>query len=105
MREFTVRGGCGRIVPRATKNDSRMGSEERLVSKLLKTVVCALVMTTPAFVGAQTPAAPASVVVANPTYIVIPLEVTVNKPVDAVWARIGHFCGIAEWAQMPPCTM
>ena len=74
------------------------------MSKLLKIVACGWSIATPAFVSAQTPATAASVVVANPTYIVIPLEVTVNKPVDAVWSRIGHFCGIGEWVQMP-CTM
>jgi hypothetical protein len=47
---------------------------------------------------AQTPAVP--VAVAKPTYVIIPLEVTVNKPIDAVWSRIGHFCGIQDWAQM-----
>ena len=68
-------------------------------------VVCALVLT-PVIAGAQTPAAPgaASVVVAKPTYIFIPLEVTVNKPAADVWKRIGKFCDIGEWLQIP-CTI
>lgn len=51
---------------------------------------------------AQTPAAPVSVtpvsnVVTNPTYITIPLEITVNRPAVEVWKRVGKFCSIAEW--------
>ena len=51
-------------------------------------------------IAAQAPApAPqtASVVVANPTYTTIPLEIEVNKPAAEVWARIGKYCDIAEW--------
>lgn len=48
--------------------------------------------------AAQAPAAPtANVVVENPTYITIPLEIDVNRPAAEVWARIGKYCGIAEW--------
>jgi hypothetical protein len=55
--------------------------------------------------GAQTPAsAPVSVVVANPTYVTIPLEITVNRPAAEVWKRIGKFCDIGEWLQIP-CTI
>jgi hypothetical protein len=46
----------------------------------------------------QAPANPnANIVVANPTYTTIPLEIDVNKPAAEVWARIGKYCGIAEW--------
>ena len=51
-------------------------------------------------IAAQAPApAPqtASVVVANPTYTTIPLEIEVNKPAAEVWARVGKYCDIAEW--------
>lgn len=69
-----------------------------------KTVaLCALAVTGQA-ASAQTPAAPVSVVVAKPTYISISLDVTVNKPVADVWARVGNFCAIGEWAQLP-CTI
>lgn len=48
--------------------------------------------------AAQAPAPPtASVVVANPTYTTIPLEIDVNKPAAEVWARVGKYCDIAEW--------
>ena len=55
---------------------------------------------------AQAPAASAqggdsSIVVANPTYVSIPLEITVNRPAAEVWKRIGKFCDIGEWFQIP----
>jgi len=59
--------------------------------------------------GAQTPApaaqaAPVSNVVANPTYISIPLEIDVNRPAADVWKRVGKYCDIGEWFRIP-CTM
>jgi hypothetical protein len=56
---------------------------------------------------AQPPApsgAPDATVVANPTYISIPLEIDVNKPAAEVWKRVGKYCDIGEWLQIP-CTM
>ena len=47
------------------------------------------------------PAAPSGIVVASPTYISIPLEITVNKPAAEVWKRVGKFCDIGEWLQIP----
>lgn len=58
--------------------------------------------------GAQTPAATAqtNIVVEKPTYISIPLEITVNRPVAEVWKRIGKYCDIAEWLQIAAgCTI
>jgi len=67
--------------------------------------------------GAQTPApaqappspAPAagqavSTVVASPTYVSIPLEITVDRPAAEVWKRIGKYCDIGEWFQTT-CTI
>ena len=61
--------------------------------------------------AAQTPApatqpAPASggPAVASPTYVSIPLEITVNRPAADVWKRIGKYCDIGEWLQIP-CTI
>ena len=61
--------------------------------------------------SAQTPAAaptapagPSSPIVANPTYISIPLEIDVNKPAAEVWKRVGKFCDIGEWFRIP-CTI
>ena len=62
--------------------------------------------------GAQAPAPgapaaaapPVSNVVANPTYISIPLEIMVNRPAAEVWKRVGKFCDIGEWLRIP-CTI
>jgi hypothetical protein len=56
------------------------------------------------------PAAPAApppadvTVVANPTYVSIPMEIDVNRPAADVWKRIGKYCDIGEWFQIP-CTI
>jgi hypothetical protein len=41
-----------------------------------------------------------SPVVANPTYVAINLETTVNRPAAEVWARVGKYCDIAEWLRL-----
>lgn len=53
---------------------------------------------------APAPATPVSNVVTNPTYISIPLEIAVNRPAAEVWRRVGKFCDIGEWLQIP-CTI
>jgi hypothetical protein len=58
----------------------------------------------PALQAQATSAAPASTVVAHPTYVSIPMEVTVNRPAAEVWKRIGKYCDIGEWMQVP-CTI
>ena len=57
-------------------------------------------------VSAQAPAAsPAdATVVASPTYVSIPMEIMVNRPAADVWKRIGKYCDIGEWFQIP-CTI
>src|SRR5438874_13405457 len=50
------------------------------------------------------PATPVSNVVTNPTYISIPLEITVNRPAAEVWKRVGKYCDIGEWLRIP-CTI
>lgn len=51
---------------------------------------------------AQAPANPnANIVVENPTYTTIPLEITVDRPAAEVWKRVGKYCDIAEWLQIP----
>ncbi len=57
---------------------------------------------------APAPAAPptsTSIVVASPTYVSIPMEITVNRPAAEVWKRVGGYCAIAEWFQIPNCTI
>src|SRR5882672_4772409 len=58
--------------------------------------------------SAQTPptSPSGSVVVAKPTYTSIPMEITVNRPAAEVWKRIGKYCDVAEWLQIPAgCTI
>src|SRR6185312_265245 len=52
---------------------------------------------------AAAPAADATVV-AKPTYVSIPMEIDVNRSAADVWKRIGKFCDIGEWFQIP-CTI
>jgi hypothetical protein len=60
----------------------------------------------PAAQGAAAPAANANIVVEKPTYVAIPLEITVNRPAAEVWKRIGKYCAISEWLQIAAgCTM
>jgi hypothetical protein len=47
------------------------------------------------------PGTPVSPVVASPTYVSIPLEITVNRPAAEVWKRVGKYCDIGEWLQVP----
>ena len=60
---------------------------------------------------AQAPAAPPSaadsvIVVANPTYVSIPMEITVNRPAAEVWKRVGKYCDIGEWLRIAAgCTI
>ena len=51
------------------------------------------------------PPASTSIVVASPTYVSIPMEITVDRPAAEVWKRIGGYCAIAEWFQIPNCTI
>ncbi len=60
----------------------------------------------PAPVPPPAPAGPAPLQVPNFSYVTIPMEITVNKPVKDVWARIGKYCDIAEWFQIAAgCTI
>jgi len=54
----------------------------------------------PSAQGAAAPADNASIVVEKPTYISIPLEITVNRPAAEVWKRVGKYCDISEWLQI-----
>ena len=54
--------------------------------------------------SAQAPPAPAPLAIPNATYVSIPMEITVNRPAAEVWKRVGKFCDIGEWFQIP-CTI
>lgn len=50
------------------------------------------------------PPAAGNLAVPNPTYVSIPMEIMVNRPAADVWKRIGKYCDIGEWLQIP-CTI
>ena len=56
--------------------------------------------------GAASAQAPAQAPLAtpNPHYVSIPLEITVDRPAAEVWKRVGKYCDIGEWLQVP-CTI
>jgi Polyketide cyclase / dehydrase and lipid transport len=68
-------------------------------------IACTLcvVGTVAAAASAQAPP-PAPLQVPNPTYTSIEMEIDVNRPAADVWKRIGKFCDIGEWFQIP-CTL
>jgi hypothetical protein len=45
-----------------------------------------------------------SIVVANPTYTSLTMEIDINRPAAEVWKRVGKYCDIGEWFQVP-CTL
>ncbi|MEZ6028572.1 MAG: SRPBCC family protein [Hyphomonadaceae bacterium] len=52
------------------------------------------------------PSGPPPLQVPDFSYVTIPMEITVNKPVKDVWARVGKYCDIAEWFQIAAgCTI
>jgi hypothetical protein len=53
--------------------------------------------------SAQAPP-PAPLAVPNPNYVSIPMEIMVNRPAAEVWKRVGKYCDIGEWFQIP-CTL
>ena len=60
----------------------------------------------PAPAAPAAPAPNANIVVDNPTYLVIPLDIAIDRPAAEVWKRIGKYCDIAEWLQIPAgCKM
>ena len=50
--------------------------------------------------GPQAPLA-----VEHPNYVSVTMEVTVNKPAAETWARVGKYCDIGEWLQVPCMIM
>ena len=82
-----------------------MRNELSRTSAICAMIVAGLAATATAQAAAP-PAPPANpnanIVVENPTYTTVgPLTITVNKPVAEVWKRIGAYCAIGEWAQIP----
>lgn len=55
-------------------------------------------------VTAPTGSTGAGIAVPSPTYVSIPLEITVDRPAAEVWKRVGKWCDVGEWLQLP-CTI
>lgn len=49
--------------------------------------------------GAQAPLA-----IEHPNYVSVTMEATVNKSAAETWKRVGKYCDIGEWLQVP-CTI
>jgi hypothetical protein len=47
------------------------------------------------------PPAPPKLATESPNYVSIPMQIDVKKPAAEVWKRIGKYCDIAEWLQIP----
>jgi hypothetical protein len=80
---------------------------------LVMTAACALsIAGMVAATRAQTPPAPqttppaaqTATAATAPNYVSIVLETTVDRPAADVWKRIGKYCDIGEWLQVP-CTI
>jgi hypothetical protein len=50
--------------------------------------------------SAQAPAPP-KLAIEAPNYVSIPMQIDVNRPVAEVWKRVGKYCDIGEWLQIP----
>jgi hypothetical protein len=48
---------------------------------------------------------PAPLAIPNPTYVSIPMEITVDRPAAEVWKRVGKYCDIGEWLRVANCTI
>src|ERR1039458_9848510 len=105
------RSNCGAQVEVGQDHRQTNEWEESSMRNQLSAVVVLAVVGLAIVASAQAPtpapsasAAPVSVVVANPTYISIPLEIAVDGPAAEVWKRVGKFCDIGEWLRIP-CTI
>lgn len=65
---------------------------------------CTLAIACLAQVASAQGRGPAPLAIPNPTYISIPLEITVNRPAAEVWKRVGKYCDIGEWLRVN-CTI
>lgn len=74
------------------------------VARIVAASVLSIVCCAGAALAQAPAAAPASVAVASPTYVSIPLEIMVNRPAAEVWKRVGKYCDIGEWARIA-CTI
>lgn len=78
----------------------RQGQQRRAVAACVLTITC---LAGTAHAQAPAPAA-TSIVVAEPSYMSIEMEIDVNRPAAEVWARVGKYCDIGEWMRIG-CTI
>ena len=78
-----------------------------LVAPLVALLLCfsfgMQAQTPPQAPGTSRPASP-PLAIPNPHYVSIEMEIDVNRPAAEVWKRVGKFCDIGEWFQLP-CTI
>jgi hypothetical protein len=55
-------------------------------------------------IAAAQPPPPPPMQTPNPSYASVAMEIDVNRPAPEVWKRVGKFCDIGEWFQLP-CTI
>jgi len=67
----------------------------------MKTATAAIAAALVAAPALAQPPAPPKPAIEAPTYVSIPMEITVNRPAAEVWKRIGKYCDIGEWLQIP----
>ena len=61
-------------------------------------IAIAAAVAAPALAQAPTPP---KLAIEAPNYVSIPMEIAVARPAAEVWKRIGKYCDIAEWLQIP----
>ena len=69
----------------------------------LAACAAATMIATPALAQAPaaTPPTPPKLAIEQPNYVSIAMEIAVNRPAAEVWKRIGKYCDIGEWLQIP----
>jgi hypothetical protein len=70
----------------------------------MKTAIATIAIAAAALAAGSAPAqppAPPKLAIEAPTYVSIPMEIAVNRPAAEVWKRIGKYCDIGEWLQIP----
>jgi hypothetical protein len=67
---------------------------------LIRAGICLGLFSLVGVAAAQQPTPP-PLAVPNANYVSIPMEITIAKPVAEVWKRIGKYCDIGEWLQIP----
>lgn len=70
----------------------------------IATVITGAAFLSLAGVALAQPPAPAPLQTPNPSYASVVMEMDVNRPAAEVWKRIGKYCDIGQWLQIP-CTI